>query len=57
MVHIFEEDLKMSNPGHTYVQYFIPGDGDTDEHPNVFLVKKPMKDLRLGDIQQARALS
>jgi len=42
----------MSQPQHTYVQYFIPHDGDSEEHPNVFLVKKPPKSLTLGDVQQ-----
>lgn len=37
----------------SYVQYFIPGDGDSEEHPNVFLVRKATKDLRLADVQQA----
>ena len=40
--------------GHTYVQYIIPGDGDSEDHPNVFLVKKPIKGLTLGDVQQVR---
>ena len=35
---------------HTYVQYFIPGDGDSEEHPNVFLVKRPPRELRLEDV-------
>jgi len=37
---------------HTYVNYFIPYDGDAEEHPNVFLVRKPQKGLTLSDIQQ-----
>lgn len=37
----------------TFVRYFIPYDGDTEEHPNVFVVKKPMAKLTLGDIQSA----
>ena len=45
----------MANANHTYVQYFIPTDGDSEEHPNVFLVKKPLKELRLGDVQAASA--
>lgn len=44
----------MASANHSYVQYFIPYDGDTEEHPNVFLVKKPQKDLKLVDVQQVR---
>lgn len=33
------------------IAYFIAGDGDTEENPNVFLTRRPLKDLRLGDIQ------
>ena len=36
---------------HSYVQYFIPHDGDEEDHPNVFLVKKPLKNLTLSDVQ------
>lgn len=43
----------MANPNVAYVQYFIPIDGDSEEHPNVFLVKKPLKDVRLSDVQAA----
>lgn len=42
----------MAQPQHTYVQYFIPYDGDTEEHPNVYLVKKAPKSLTLADVQQ-----
>ena len=34
----------------THVRYFVPYDGDTEEHPNVFVVRKPMKGLTLADI-------
>lgn len=44
--------VTMAQPAHSYVQYFVPYDGDTEEHPNVFLVKRPQKDLRLADLQQ-----
>jgi len=37
----------------SYIQYFIPADGDVEDHPNVYLVKKPQKDLRLADLQAA----
>jgi hypothetical protein len=44
-----------ANPqNHTYVQYFIPLDGDTEEHPNVFVVRKAPKSLTLADVQQVR---
>ncbi len=46
---------RMAQPQHTYVQYFIPIDGDSEEHPNAFLVRKPPKSLTLGDVQQVRA--
>jgi len=39
---------------HTYVQYFVPIDGDAEDHPNVFLVRKPQRSLTLGDIEQVR---
>jgi hypothetical protein len=45
----------MAAPAHTYVHYFIPYDGDSEEHPNVYLVRKPAKALTLGDLQQVRA--
>ena len=44
----------MATPGNTYVQYFVPYDGDVEDHPNVFLVRKPSKGLTLADIQQVR---
>ena len=37
----------------SYVQYFIPSDGDAEEHPNVFVVRKPPKTLTLADVQGA----
>jgi len=37
-------------PAHVYVQYFIPYDGDVEEHPNVFLVRKPPRSLTLADV-------
>ena len=40
-----------SAAGHTYVQYFVPDDGDVEAHPNIFLVKKPVSELSVGDIQ------
>ena len=43
----------MANANHTYVQYHVPADGDSEEHPNVFLVKRPLKELRLADVQSA----
>ncbi len=45
----------MANANHTYVQYHVPVDGDSEEHPNVFLVKRPLKELRLADVQSASA--
>ena len=43
----------MSNPNISYVQYFIPTDGDSEEHPNVFVVRRPPRGLTLGDIESA----
>lgn len=37
----------------THVQYFVPLDGDSEEHPNVFLVRKAQRSLTLGDIAQS----
>jgi hypothetical protein len=34
----------------SYVQYFIPSDGDSEEHPNVFVVRKAPKALCLADV-------
>lgn len=42
----------MATPNYTYIQYFIPADGDVEEHPNVFQLKKAPKGITLGDIQQ-----
>eukprot|EP01138_Halocafeteria_seosinensis_P006770 gb/GECG01006923.1/.p1 GENE.gb/GECG01006923.1/~~gb/GECG01006923.1/.p1 ORF type:complete len:250 (+),score=37.10 gb/GECG01006923.1/:1-750(+) len=36
----------------TYVYYFIPGDGDTEEHPNVFPIPKALKSITVQDIRQ-----
>ncbi len=43
----------MANPNATYVQYFIPTDGDSEEHPNVFVLRKPPKAITLGDVAAA----
>ena len=40
-------------PQHTYVQYFVPGDGDSEEHPNVCLVRRAPGALRLEDVAAA----
>ena len=42
-----------SAPQHTYVQYFVPGDGDSEEHPNVCLVRRAPGQLRLEDVAAA----
>lgn len=41
----------MATPAHTYVQYFVPIDGDVEDHPNVFLVRKPQRSITLADIE------
>jgi hypothetical protein len=43
----------MSNPNISYVQYFIPTDGDSEDHPNVFVVRRPPRGLTLGDVEAA----
>jgi hypothetical protein len=40
-------------PSISYIQYFIPQDGDSEDHPNVFVVRKPPKSLTAADIQAA----
>jgi len=45
--------MSSSSPATYPVAYFIAGDGDTEENPNVFLTRRPLKDLRLGDVQAA----
>lgn len=37
-------------PEVSYVTYFIPSDGDAEEHPNVFVVRKPPRALTLADV-------
>ena len=39
-----------SSSSHSYVHYFIPYDGDVEDHPNLFLVKKPVQKVTLGDV-------
>jgi len=34
----------------SYISYFIPADGDSEEHPNVFLIRKPQKEVRTSDV-------
>lgn len=41
----------MSSSSFTYVAYWLPYDGDTEEHPNLFLVKKNIKSISLSDIK------
>ena len=45
----------MAAPSLSYVQYFIASDGDTEEHPNVFVIRKPPAKLVLADVQAVRA--
>jgi hypothetical protein len=49
---VVKQAIIMAQPNHTYVQYFIPADGDVEEHPNVFLLKKAPKSVTLADLQQ-----
>ena len=37
----------------THVAYFVPLDGDSEEQPNVFAVRKPARALTLGDLTAA----
>ena len=34
----------------SFIQYFIPCDGDSEEHPNVFMIRKAPKQLTLADV-------
>jgi hypothetical protein len=34
----------------SYISYFIPADGDSEEHPNVFLIRKPQKEIKTSDV-------
>ena len=34
----------------SYISYFIPADGDSEEHPNVFLIRKPQKEVKTSDV-------
>ncbi len=43
----------MSAPSISYIQYFIPSDNDSEDHPNVFVVRKPPRNLTLGDVSSA----
>lgn len=40
----------MSKAEVSYVQYFVPSDGDSEDHPNVFVVRKAPKVLTVADI-------
>jgi hypothetical protein len=39
----------------TYVSYFIPVDGDAEEAPNVFVIRKPAASITLDDVKQVPA--
>lgn len=32
--------------------YHVPYDGDTEDHPNLFLIKKPVKSITVADVKQ-----
>ena len=38
----------------TYVAYHIPSDGDSEDVPNVFVIRKALASITLGDIKQVR---
>jgi len=44
----------MSSTSYTYVYYFVPLDGDTEEHMNVFLIRKPPAEVTVADIESVR---
>ncbi len=44
----------MAARGRTFVSYFVPHDGDVEEHPNVFRVDRPVAEVRLRDIRDVR---
>ena len=37
----------------TFITYFIPGDGDLEEVPNVFLLRKPLSSVTLAAVTAA----
>lgn len=42
----------MADTSYTYVYYFVPQDGDSEEHPNVFLIRKPPRSVTTADITE-----
>lgn len=49
--HYVCEDLEMAaSAQYTYVYYFVPYDGDEEEHPNFFLIRKPPTSVTLEDV-------
>lgn len=41
--------------GYTYVYYFIPQDGDSEDHPNAFLIRKPGSAIRQSTIAEVHS--
>lgn len=42
----------MAGANSTYIVYHIPCDGDNEENPNIFLLKKPAKAVTLADVRE-----
>lgn len=40
----------------TYVAYFVPGDGDNEDAPNLFVVRKAASSVTLADVKQVRCV-
>uniref|UniRef100_A0A7S2RG08 DIX domain-containing protein n=1 Tax=Mucochytrium quahogii TaxID=96639 RepID=A0A7S2RG08_9STRA len=36
----------------TAIYYFVPEDGDEEDHPNVFTISRPSSKVRLGDVKK-----
>jgi hypothetical protein len=37
------------------INYFIPSDGDEEEHPNIFPMRKPLGQITLRMVKEVRA--
>ena len=38
----------------TILWYWVPSDGDDEDHPNAYPIKRAQKDVRLGDVRAVR---
>ena len=44
----------MADTTYSYVYYFVPLDGDTEDHMNVFLIRKPASEVTVNDVESVR---